>query len=606
MAETTPKLTFREQMKGFPVWQMVVLSLIRFSEPIAFTSLFPYVYFMIRDFHIAKTPADIATYSGYLAASFAFFQFFFCVQWGRASDKVGRKRILMLGLAGTSVSMLIFGFSPNFYVAMFARSLMGTLNGNISVIRTSIGEIATERRHQGIAFSTLPLLWNLGAVVGPMVGGSKYLTRPKNPNSEGTAFIGTYLLGVQSEASNNDNLYERFLNKYPYALSNIVVACFLLFSLTMGFLFLEEPCDKFKKKRDVGLEIGDFILTKLGFKMPVRPWQKVKQTQTTSSIPSESVPTELAPLITSRILSEQVYSTVDDEDEEENVDNEDSESIDSFGPITKSYSRALVRRYSSSQLGPVVSRTTTSASILTTNISQSFTREIFTPAVIQTMVANFLIAFHNVICSEFLPVLLAGRLLVDELKFPFTIVGGFGYDSDSIGKLLSISGFAGAIGVMCIFPILDRNFKTLTLLRFSGLIFPVAYAIVPYLIFTRTEYNPNCPPWLTKTLLYILFCVSNVSGAVGFPNILILVHRSAPARHRAFVNSCALSMNSLSRFIGPISWGYLMSFSDKYKIGWLSWWVLSILALVMVVQTFFMKDYDEDEEDNKHGNDNQV
>ena len=143
-------------MKGFPLWQMFVISCIRFSEPIAFTSLFPYVYFMIRDFNIAPHSTDIAKYSGYLSASFAFCQFFCCVQWGKASDKYGRKKILLMGLLGTAVSMIIFGFSPNFWVAVFARSLMGCLNGNIAVLRTAIGEIATHKNHQSIAFSTLP------------------------------------------------------------------------------------------------------------------------------------------------------------------------------------------------------------------------------------------------------------------------------------------------------------------------------------------------------------------------------------------------------------------------------------------------------------------
>ena len=100
---------------------------------------------MIRDFNIAPHSTDIAKYSGYLSASFAFCQFFCCVQWGKASDKYGRKKILLMGLLGTAVSMIIFGFSPNFWVAVFARSLMGCLNGNIAVLRTAIGEIATHK-----------------------------------------------------------------------------------------------------------------------------------------------------------------------------------------------------------------------------------------------------------------------------------------------------------------------------------------------------------------------------------------------------------------------------------------------------------------------------
>lgn len=108
-------LTFREQLSGFPVWQMIIICIIRFSEPISFTSLFPYVYFMIRDFKIAPTEEDISKYSGYLASSFAFAQFLFAVQWGKLGDrKYGRKPILLFGLFGTSISLIIFGFSKIF------------------------------------------------------------------------------------------------------------------------------------------------------------------------------------------------------------------------------------------------------------------------------------------------------------------------------------------------------------------------------------------------------------------------------------------------------------------------------------------------------------
>lgn len=79
--------SLREQLSGFPIWQMVIICIIRFSEPVAFTSLFPYVYFMIRDFEIAEHEEDISKYSGYLASSFAFAQFLCAVQWGRLGDK---------------------------------------------------------------------------------------------------------------------------------------------------------------------------------------------------------------------------------------------------------------------------------------------------------------------------------------------------------------------------------------------------------------------------------------------------------------------------------------------------------------------------------------
>ncbi|EMG46821.1 hypothetical protein G210_2925 [Candida maltosa Xu316] len=596
-------ITFRQQMKGFPVWQMVVISIIRVSEPITFTSLFPYVFFMIRDFEIAPTPADIAKYSGYLSASFAFCQFLCCVQWGKASDKYGRKPILLCGLAGTALSILIFGFSQNFWVAMFARSLMGSLNGNIAVLRTAIGEIATHRNHQSIAFSTLPLLWNFGAVIGPIIGGSKYLTRPKKRNDVQSK-IERFFMSAVDEVSDENSLYNRFMNRFPYALSNIVIASILVFSLIVGFLFLEETQERARKKRDIGLEIGDFILTKLGFEVPTRPWQKKRiaverreeplitnDNESIASLDSEEETNEEQ----TNLISEPqpFYNTIDGEEDD---DDESDDSPKFIGPMTRRYSDALVRRYSSAQLGPVLTTTTTNNSIISTNIEQKFTSDIFTAAVVQTIIVNFLLSFHNIVYSEFLPVMLAGQVMPEKSKFPLKIVGGFGYDSDTIGTLLSFTGLVGTLSVMFIFPVLDRNYKTITSLRASQILFPLAYPILPYLIFTLRAYKSANPPWLTKYLLYGMCCIMTASNAIGFPNILVLIHRAAAPQHRAFINGTALSLNSLARFLGPMIWGYVMTLSEKFEVGELSWVLLGFLALVCSFYTFVMKDYEEDDE----------
>lgn len=68
--------------------------------------------------------------------------------WGRISDKVGRKPVLIGGLAGTLVSMIIFGFAKSFPVALLARAAGGLLNGNIGVIQTTVAEMVPKKQHQ--------------------------------------------------------------------------------------------------------------------------------------------------------------------------------------------------------------------------------------------------------------------------------------------------------------------------------------------------------------------------------------------------------------------------------------------------------------------------
>jgi len=98
-------------------------------------SIFPYIYYMISSFHITEDSRQIAIYAGLVTSAFAFAEFSTGVLWGRLSDRVGRKPILLTGLAGTGLSMLIFGFAPSLPVALLARALGGLLNGYDHVFR---------------------------------------------------------------------------------------------------------------------------------------------------------------------------------------------------------------------------------------------------------------------------------------------------------------------------------------------------------------------------------------------------------------------------------------------------------------------------------------
>ena len=91
--------------------------------------------------------------------------------------------------------------------ALIARCLAGVLNGNVAVLRTMIGEIAVEKRHQPLAFLTMPLLFNFGAIIGPAIGGSTYLTKPKEKSpyeeKEVKIFTRWWMIGIFIKFINN-------------------------------------------------------------------------------------------------------------------------------------------------------------------------------------------------------------------------------------------------------------------------------------------------------------------------------------------------------------------------------------------------------------------
>jgi len=120
----------------------------RICEPIAFMSIFPYIYYMIEDFHITEDPNSISVYAGMVTSAFTLAEFSTGVLWGRLSDRVGRKPILLMGLGGTGLSVLIFGFAQSLPVALFARTLGGLLNGYVPFSRiphrTRAGQTSTD------------------------------------------------------------------------------------------------------------------------------------------------------------------------------------------------------------------------------------------------------------------------------------------------------------------------------------------------------------------------------------------------------------------------------------------------------------------------------
>ncbi|OAL53920.1 MFS general substrate transporter [Pyrenochaeta sp. DS3sAY3a] len=224
----------------FPTRQMAVLALCRICEPIAFMSIFPYAYFMVKSFGIAKTEAEVSMYTGMVTSSFAFMECVSGIFWGRLSDRVGRKKVLLGGLFGTGVSMLLFGFAKTLPMALIARALGGLLNGNIGVLQTTVAELVTDERHQPRAYSIMPFVWCLGTIIGGALGG---------------------LLAEPAEALPifKHTLFET----YPFLLPNLVCAGVVVFGLCVGILFLEETHEDRKYDQDRGREAGQWILQKL-------------------------------------------------------------------------------------------------------------------------------------------------------------------------------------------------------------------------------------------------------------------------------------------------------------------------------------------------------
>jgi MFS transporter, DHA1 family, tetracycline resistance protein len=89
---------------------------------------------------------------------------------GRISDRVGRRPIIMLGLLGSSLSYLIYGFADSFALLLFSRAVHGACAATVSTAQAYVADTTDESgRAQGMGM--IGAAFGLGFVLGPALGG---------------------------------------------------------------------------------------------------------------------------------------------------------------------------------------------------------------------------------------------------------------------------------------------------------------------------------------------------------------------------------------------------------------------------------------------------
>lgn len=97
-------------------------------------------------------------------------QFFAEPFWGRLSDRIGRKPVLLATLAANAVGYLLLAFAPNIWVAVAVRLFTGLGAGNISTVQGYIADVTPPERRAG-RMGMIGAAFGLGFIVGPGLGG---------------------------------------------------------------------------------------------------------------------------------------------------------------------------------------------------------------------------------------------------------------------------------------------------------------------------------------------------------------------------------------------------------------------------------------------------
>jgi multidrug resistance protein len=115
-----------------------------------------------------------------LVASFSGAQLVFSPVWGRVSDRVGRKPLLVLSLAGTAVGSLITGLAGSLGVLFLGRVLDGISGASVSVAQAAVADIAPPEERARL-LGLLGAAFGLGFVAGPAIGALAALGGPEVP-----------------------------------------------------------------------------------------------------------------------------------------------------------------------------------------------------------------------------------------------------------------------------------------------------------------------------------------------------------------------------------------------------------------------------------------
>jgi MFS transporter, DHA1 family, tetracycline resistance protein len=143
---------------------MAILLLIVFIDLVGFGIVIPLLPYYALKF--SASPLEVTT----MMACYSFAQFFASPIWGRLSDRLGRKPILLVSLTCSVLSYLWLGFADALWMLFAARLLAGAGAGNISAAQAYITDV-TDEKNRAKGMGMIGASFGLGFTLGPAIGG---------------------------------------------------------------------------------------------------------------------------------------------------------------------------------------------------------------------------------------------------------------------------------------------------------------------------------------------------------------------------------------------------------------------------------------------------
>lgn len=142
-----------------------ILFAIMFLVMVGFGIIIPVLPFYAEN--IGASPTEL----GLLMAIYSLMQLIFAPIWGRVSDRIGRKPVIMIGILGLSISFFLMAISTELWMLFLARIIGGILSSaNMPTVMAYVADITSEE-DRGKGMGIIGAATGLGFIFGPAIGG---------------------------------------------------------------------------------------------------------------------------------------------------------------------------------------------------------------------------------------------------------------------------------------------------------------------------------------------------------------------------------------------------------------------------------------------------
>ncbi|KAI1360493.1 MFS general substrate transporter [Xylaria arbuscula] len=542
MAPQTPET---RATPPFPLKQLVILAICRFSEPIAFNSILAYTYVMVQDLSGGEDK-DTAFYAGLLVSAYAVAEALTAIGWGALSDRYGRKPVVLVGLGGVAISSLIFGLAKSYWVALLARFIGGALNGNVAVMQTMVAEMVKVPEHEPAAYASQPFVWTLGGIFGSAMGG--FLAQPA-----------TFYPSLFPA----DGLFGR----YPYLLPNLVSVVIILLAIAQGMLFLEEtnPRGAFftSSSSSSAKEAAEGVVVAYDSSAVIEDDENTSTSTSNGRIDERTPLTRAAqrpPPQHPRISAVSERPVILEEGLPVAVEQSFDLRRTSFGTVH------------SIQFTPEAQAHSTSAAPAT--ITEEYTGHVFNFTIIMLTMALVLVSYHQMAFATLLPTHLLDRPAAPQGRH-LDLIGGLGYTVHDVGIYLAVNGVLGLFIQGLIFPIFVDRVGVWHSFIWMVVLYPTCYVVMPFLT--------ALPTALQSPGIYLAMVLQSFFGIIVIPTALILLKNATPSSTiLGRVNGLAMSGCCFARTVSPPLVGIIYAAGGSAS-AWFSCAGVAVLGILQLI-----------------------